>query len=200
MGVTRARLGVVMAIVAAPHLVAQSIADRVAAVQEGTVQMSVRVASRRVRRRTGRDGVRQAVHGVSVRAGARVVERWTAVRAVRARDDAARWRGDARPTHIGAVRRGRRRRHGSRHRPCRRGGEYFLGLASSEQGRAASTAIMAAAFADSADIWQQLLALARDENRAHDVRSSALYWLSGVAPADAAAPLATLARIGGESR
>ena len=40
MSLTRAWLGVVMAMVAAPHLGAQSIADRVAAVREGTVQMT----------------------------------------------------------------------------------------------------------------------------------------------------------------
>ena len=40
MGLTRARLGMVLAIVAAPHLGAQSIADRVAAVREGTLQMT----------------------------------------------------------------------------------------------------------------------------------------------------------------
>jgi len=40
----------------------------------------------------------------------------------------------------------------------------------------------------------------RDENRARDARSSALYWLAGVAPPEAATPLATLARNGGESR
>jgi len=78
--------------------------------------------------------------------------------------------------------------------------EYFLGLASTARGRVASNSIMAAAFADSADIWQRLLSLARDEDRTQDVRSSALYWLSGVAPADAAAPLAALARNGTESR
>src|SRR6478752_1031988 len=142
MGLTRARLGVVMAMVAAPHLGAQSIAARVAAVREVTV---VRV------------------HVGALR------------------------RADGSVTDLGTV-------------SAREAAEYFLGLASSAQGRVAANAIMAAAFADSADIWQRLLALARDENRAHDVRSSALYWLSGVAPAEAAAPLTTLARNGSESR
>jgi HEAT repeat protein len=59
---------------------------------------------------------------------------------------------------------------------------------------------MAAAVADSADIWRQLLAIARDDNRPNDVQSSALFWMSGVAPPEAAAPLATLARTGGEPK
>src|SRR5512138_322102 len=40
MSLTRVCLGVVTALVAAPHLGAQSIADRVDAVREGTVQMT----------------------------------------------------------------------------------------------------------------------------------------------------------------
>jgi HEAT repeat protein len=77
---------------------------------------------------------------------------------------------------------------------------YFLELASSARGRAASSAVMAAAVADSADIWRQLLALTRDEQRSQDVRSSALYWMSGIAPAEAVGPIAALARSGNESR
>ena len=59
---------------------------------------------------------------------------------------------------------------------------------------------MAAALADSADIWRQLLGLARDENRSSDVHSAALYWMSGVAPAEAAVPLASIARSGSGSK
>jgi HEAT repeat protein len=77
---------------------------------------------------------------------------------------------------------------------------YFLDLASTASGRPAMSAVAAAAIADSADIWRQLLALARKDDRPNDVRRSALYWLSGVAPAEAAAPLAALARSGAESK
>jgi len=84
--------------------------------------------------------------------------------------------------------------------PAREAATYFLGLASSLGGRAAGSSIMAAAVADSADIWRQLLALARNDDRSRDVRSSALYWLSGVTPADAVSPLAEIARNGSEPR
>lgn len=84
--------------------------------------------------------------------------------------------------------------------PAGEAAAYFLDLASAASGRAATSAIAAAAIADSADIWRQLLALARKDDRPNDVRSSALYWMSGVAPAEAAAPLAALARSGAESK
>ena len=83
---------------------------------------------------------------------------------------------------------------------AREASTYFLELASTASGRTATSAIMAAAVADSVDIWQQLLALARNTSRPRDVRSSALYWMSGVAPAEAAAPLASLARNTSETR
>ena len=199
--VTRARLSVVMAVwAAAPQLGAQSIADRVAAVREGTVQMTY--ASRPEACGDGRDVtalgrlfmVYPSVqgHGWSRMdctfgpARAVVTRRDGEVTLVRVHVGALR-RSDASGTDLGTV-------------SAREAAEYFLGLASTAQGRVASNAIIAAAFADSADIWQRLLALARDENRARDVRSSALFWLSGVAPAEAATPLATLARNAGESR
>ena len=200
MGLTRKCLGVVMAVVAAPHLGAQSIADRVAAVREGTVQMTY--ASRPEACGDGRDVTAlgrlimvypsMQGHGWSRMdctfgpARAVVTRRDGEVTLVRVYVGALR-RSDADLTDLGTV-------------SASEAAEYFLRLASTAQGRVASNAIMAAAFADSADIWQRLLSLARDGNRTHDVRKSALYWLSGVAPADAAAPLATLARNGSESR
>ena len=77
---------------------------------------------------------------------------------------------------------------------------YFLGVASTSSGRAANAAIAAAALADSVDIWRQLLALARNADRPRDVRNSALFWMSGIAPVEAAAPLSTLARSNTETR
>jgi HEAT repeat protein len=201
MSVTRIQLGVVVvALGAAAHLDAQSIPDRVAAVREGTVQMTY--ASRPEACGDGRDVtalgrlfmVYPSVqgHGWSRMdctfgpARAVATRRAGEVTLVRVHVGALR-RADASVTDLGTV-------------SAREAAEYFLGLASTAHGRVASNAIMAAAFADSADIWQRVLALARDENRAHDVRSSALYWLSGVAPAEAATPLAALARNGAESR
>lgn len=200
MGLTRRGLGVVMALGAAPHLGAQSIADRMAAVREGTVQMTY--ASRADACGDGRDvtalGKLIMVYpSMQGRGWSRMDCSFGPARAVVTRRDGevalvrvhigAFRRPDAGVTDLGPV-------------SAREAAEYFLGLASTAHGRVASSAIMAAAFADSADIWQRLLALARDDNRTRDVRSSALYWLSGVAPADAAAPLATLARNTSESR
>ena len=200
MGLTRRCVGVVMALVAAPPLGAQSIADRVAAVREGTVQMTY--ASRPEACGDGRDvtALGELVmvypsmqgHGWSrmdcTFGPTRVVvtRRDGEVTLVRVHVGALR-RSDAGVTDLGAV-------------SASEAAEYFLELASSAHGRVASNGIMAAAFADSTDVWQRLLSLARDESRARDVRRSALYWLSGVAPADAAVPLAALARNSGESR
>ena len=200
MGLTRNCLGVVMAVVAAPRLGAQSIADRVAAVRGGTVQMTY--ASRAEACGDGRDVTAlgrlimvypsMQGHGWSRMdctfgpARAVVTRRDGEVTLVRVHIGALR-RAEAGVTDLGTV-------------SAREAAEYFLGLASVAHGRVASNAIMAAAFADSVDIWQRLLSLARDEDRAREVRRSALYWLSGVAPAEAAPPLATLARNSRESR
>lgn len=200
MGLTRARLGVVMAMVAASHLGAQSIADRVGAVREGTLEMTY--ASRPEACGDGRDVtalgklimVYPSMQGRGWSpmdctfgpARAVVTRRDGEVTLVRVHVGALR-RSDASVTDLGTV-------------SAREAAAYFLELASTARGRVAGNAIMAAAFADSVDIWQRLLSFARDEKRTQDVRSSALYWLSGVAPADAAGPLAALARNGGESR
>jgi len=200
MGLTRRCLGVAVALGAAPHLVAQSVADRVAAVREGTVQMTY--ASRPEACGDGRDVTAlgrliMVYPSMQGRGWSRMDCTFGPARAVVTRRDGevalvrvhigALRRPDAGVTDLGTV-------------SAREAAEYFLGLASTGQGRVASNAIMAAAFADSADIWQRLLSLARDDNRTRDVRSSALYWLSGVAPAEAAAPLTTLARNSSESR
>jgi len=198
---TRAQVGVVAAVLAAaPRLAAQPIADRVAAVKDGTVQMTY--ASRPEACGDGRDitalgklfMVYPSVqgHGWSRMdctfgpARAVVTRRDGEVALVRVHVGALR-RAEAGVTDLGTV-------------AAREAAEYFLGLATTARGRTASNAIMAAAFADSADIWRRLLTLARDEDRANDVRSAALYWLSGVAPAEAATPLATVARSGSEPR
>ena len=197
-------IGVALAaafMVAAPHVSgAQSIAARVAAVRDGQVQMMY--ASRPDACGDGNDitalgklfVVYPSVQGhgwskMNCTFGpARVVvtRRDGEVTLVRVHIGASR-RVDPTVTDLGTV-------------PAREAAEYFLGLASSTRGRAASNAVMAAAFADSVDIWRRLLAVARDEDRARDVRSTALYWLSGVAPAEAATPVDALAKNRNESR
>ena len=200
MGLTRRCLGVVVALGAAPYLGAQSIADRVAAVREGMVEMTY--TSRAEACGDGRDVtalgklimVYPAMQG---RGWSRMDCTFGPARAVVTRRD-----GEVAlvRVHIGAIRRPDAGVTDLGTVSAREAAEYFLGVASTARGRVASNAIMAAAFADSADIWQRLLSLARDENRARDVRTAALFWLSGVAPPEAAAPLATLARNSSESR
>jgi HEAT repeat protein len=201
MPMTRSMLGVVLAtLVAAPHLGAQSLAERVGAVKDGAVQMTY--ASRPDACGDG-DDVAALGKLITVYPSMRghgwsnancffgpvrvvIMRRDAEVTAVRAHIGAAR-RVEAGVTDLGIV-------------SAPAAAAYFLGVASTASSRAASSAVMAAALADSADIWRQLLALGRDENRSNDVRSSALYWMSGVAPAEAAAPLAAIARSARESR
>ena len=112
---------------AAPRLGAQSLADRVSCGARGHGADDVRLASRCVRRRRRRHGVRQAVHGVSVNAGPRVVERELHVRPRPRRRDAARWRGRRGADVRRRAPSRRRRRDGSRHRLGSRGGGVLPG-------------------------------------------------------------------------
>ena len=189
-----------VAAVVAPRLGAQSLADRVTAVRDGTVEMTY--ASRPDACGDGRDVVAlgrlitvypaMRGHGwsdVNCAVGpARsvVTVRDGLVANVRTHIAGSR-RGTAATTDLGVV-------------PARAAADYFLTLASTGTSRVASSAVMAAAIADSVDIWRRVLALARDDNRPPDVRSSSLYWMSGIAPPDAAEQLAMLARSGSDSR
>lgn len=202
MSLTRAQLGVVVAAILAapPCLAAQSIADRVAAVKDGTVELTY--ASRPEACGDGKDitalgrlyMVYPSVQGHG----------WSRMDCTFGPARVVITRGDGEVTlvrvHVGVPRRTEPGATDLGTVSAREAAEYFLGLAASARGRTASNAIMAAAFADSADIWRRLLTLARDDDRSHDTRSAALYWLSGVAPAEAAAPLATLARTNSEPR
>ncbi len=65
--------------------------------------------------------------------------------------------------------------------------QYFLDLARKVEGRPARSAVVAASIADSADVGDALLAIARDGNKARDLRNSALSWAArraGVAGAE----------------
>lgn len=195
--------GVVLAalVVAAPALGAQSLAERVSAVKDGTVQMMYAA-----RPDACGDGNDVAALGrlITVYPSMRghghsnancffgpvrtvITRRDGEVTAVRTYIGASRRQAEVGVTDLGSV-------------PATAAASYFLGLASVASSRAATSAITAAALADSADIWRQLLVIARDETRPNDVQSSALYWMSGVAPPEAAAPLAALARTGGERK
>lgn len=70
-------------------------------------------------------------------------------------------------------------------------GRYFLDLAQRLEGRPARSAVLAAAIADSADVGDALLALAKDANKARDLRSSALTWAARRAGVSGAPRMAT---------
>jgi len=74
----------------------------------------------------------------------------------------------------------------------------LISLASRE--RRADQAIFAATIADSAVVWPDLLALAKDRNVAHDNRKSAVFWLSQAAGDAATAGLTELAENEAEDR
>ncbi len=76
---------------------------------------------------------------------------------------------------------------------------YFVALAGRTAGRTASQAVIAAALADSADVWRPLLALARahaDER----VARTAMHWLAPGAPPEAAPAVAAVLRDARERR
>ncbi|MDF2773728.1 MAG: hypothetical protein K0S86_3225 [Geminicoccaceae bacterium] len=187
------------AAVAGPRLGAQSLAERVRAVREGTAQIVY--ASRRDVCGDGADLIALG-RLITVYPSTRG-HGWSNVNCafgpvhslVTVRDGEV----TAVRTFVGTPRRARPTRDLGTV-PAADAADYFLGLASSAPSRVASWSVMAAALADSADIWRRLLTLARDDDRPSDVRSSALYWLSGVAPAEAVGPLAAIARSGAEPR
>jgi len=85
--------------------------------------------------------------------------------------------------------------------PAREAADYLLSIAAKADGRPGRDAIAPAMLADSAVVTPQLLAIARDQSRARETRSSAINWLSrasdergGVAPAQLAKALGDMAR------
>lgn len=63
--------------------------------------------------------------------------------------------------------------------PAPEAARYLLGIAARGTPRASSKAIMPAVLADSAVVWPQLLAIARDtDTRSRSTRQDALFWLS----------------------
>jgi HEAT repeat protein len=85
--------------------------------------------------------------------------------------------------------------------PGREAADYLLSIAAKVDGRPGRDAITPAMLADSAVVTPQLLAIARDQSRARETRSSAINWLSrasdergGVAPAQLAKALGDMAR------
>ena len=85
--------------------------------------------------------------------------------------------------------------------PAREAAESLLSLAARVDGRPGRDAITPAVLADSATVTPQLLAIARDQSRARETRSSAIGWLNraadergGVTPSQLAKALGEIAR------
>ncbi len=159
---------------------AQSIADRVAGVRDGKVRMSF----------TARPGV--CGNGRNIMTG-RSTDDWEStceggpVRVVlRVRDRlvidldtyvGGRWRSETEAvTDLGAV-------------PAPAAAAYLLHLVRTGSGPAAKDAVFAATLADSADVWPDLLAAAKDESRPREVRRAAVFWVGQEAAAEIASEL-----------
>jgi hypothetical protein len=69
--------------------------------------------------------------------------------------------------------------------------KYFMAVASSDDGKVGREAIVPAIIADSAEVWPQLLKLAKDDRRPRSTRTQAVFWL-GQAASDATGALEDL--------
>lgn len=162
----------VAALVVAPALPAQSLADRAAAIRDGAVVFSYasrpevcgdgdRLTGVGSRHRSYFDGQQRAcVNGpVQVRltkheGEVRNVETWVGVPRSREGRD------------LGVV-------------PASEAARYLLSVATQSAGSHGERAVSAAVFADSAVVWPALLGIARDSTRSHRaVRREATFWLS----------------------
>jgi hypothetical protein len=155
----------------------QSIAERVNAVRDGQVRMSF----------TARPGVCGNGRNISTRRDTDDWESWCEPGPVRVALDirngrisdidtyvGGRWRNRDRVTDLGSV-------------PAPEAAEYLLSLAHGlDDGDVGEDAVFPATLADSADVWPQLLSLAKDRSRPGETRKSATFWLSQAA-GDAAA-------------
>jgi hypothetical protein len=188
---TTALLALALSATAAVPARAQSIADRVARVQNGTVRLAF--------------ALRPDVcgRGNSISAGPRSRMSWgDASDARRTRD--VEWDGDcdAGPGRLVLDVRDRevtglRFYVGGRWRPAgddvtdlgtvpaRAAADYLTHLAERGDGRPAREAIFPATLVDSAVVWPALLRIARSDTRPRDTRQQAVFWL-GQAAGDAA--------------
>ncbi len=166
------------ATVSAPAF-AQTLASRIAAVGSGTVRLHY--ASRPGVCGNGRGNISIRRDGSTVTSGSSSSRRdeWEddcepgpvrlaidvergAVTRLRAYVG-GRWRGSA-DLDLGEV-------------PAADASRYLVGIAAAGASRPARDAIFPAMVADAPDPWRALLAIARDDARPRDVRSSALFWV-----------------------
>jgi len=189
-------LAPLLALLTASDAAGQTLAERVRAVGTGTVRMSY--VTRRDVRGDGRcvffdSGTRPLAAGIAVGSGcccspgdgwspsfcdsavARVALSVAAGRVDRVRAYVGgRWT-DSAGLDIGRV-------------AAAEAAAFLMGLAG-QVAEGAEQAIMAAVIADSADVWRDLLRLARDATRPGRARGSALHWLARAAGDSAAAGL-----------
>jgi len=90
-----------------------------------------------------------------------------------------RWRAAADVTDLGTV-------------PARAAADYLTRLAERGLGRPSRDAIFPATLADSVAVWPALLRIARDETRPRDTRQQAVFWLGQAAGEAATAQLSDL--------
>jgi hypothetical protein len=149
----------------------QSIADRVSAVRDGQVRMSF----------TAREGVCGNGRNITTHRGSDDWESWCEPGPVRVAIDirgreivdidtyvGGRWRARDNVTDLGMV-------------SAPDAAAYLLSLAQSERGKASKEAIFPATLADSAVVWPQLLAIAKDGGRPRETRKGAVFWLGQAA-------------------
>jgi HEAT repeat protein len=91
-----------------------------------------------------------------------------------------RWRSNADATDLGTV-------------GALAASQWLLGIAERDDGKPARDAILAATLADSADVWRQLLRIARNESRSREVRNQAVFWVADLAGDKVSASLDSLA-------
>jgi hypothetical protein len=177
---------VVPMLLLAGDLGAQSLARRVEALRSGTVRFEFPAAegvcgngrgSISIRRSDGRSTYSNGNNTASSRreweddcepgpvrvaierSGGRVVD----VRAY----VGGRWRGEA-DEDLGAV-------------SAREASAYLLDIAATAESEPAKEAIFPATIAEGVTVWPELLRIAKDVDRPRDVRSSAIFWISGAA-------------------
>ena len=182
MDVQRSWLIAVAAAVAAPAA-AQTLAERVADAQSGSVRLSF----------AARDGVCGDGHGVWTRSHGdkdwspvcddgpvRVQIERDGTRIVRIRTHVGgSWQPRDDVTTLGDV-------------DAAEASAFFLDVAVTARPSVAEDAIVAAVMADAPDPWRRLLALARDDALHEDVREQAMFWLGQSAAREATEGLAAI--------
>lgn len=160
------------------ELAAQSLAQRVAAVRNGTVRLEYAADEGVCGNGRGNISIKRGSSRTVMNGGTRGrewedecepgpvrlaldVERGevTEIRSY----VGGRWRGTA-DADLGTV-------------PAAEASEYLLALAESGSDRVAKEAIFPAMIADGPEPWQRLLRLAKDDRRSRSVRESAVFWV-----------------------